>query len=405
MNMNEKVIITGLGMVTSLGNNVQSNWDNLVNGVSGVKDIQLFDCSDLETKIAAEVNTEELELQIKDLIPKRIRKQMTRTTKMMISAAEEAIKDSGIHLENYDSSRIAVILGIINTSYNENEKKISQSFRIIKDMPNAPSAWLSIQHGLEGPNFNVSTACASSAYAIALGELMIKTNQADIVIAGGADSHINYEAIKGFNELLTMSVNNSEPHKASRPFSANRDGFVMGEGAGAIILESHTVAKARGANMYCELAGHALSSEAFDIISPQTNGIGMCKTMRTALKNANVSADMVDYINAHGTSTHLNDKYETQAIKECFGQRAKNIPISSTKSMLGHTIGAAGVIEAIVTVKSMCSDIITPTINYEQDEELDLDYTPNQARNMKVFTAISNSFGFGGHNATLVFKK
>lgn len=403
--MSENVMITGLGMVTSLGNNLECNWENLVCGKSGVKDIQLFDCSELETKIAAEVNTEKLEMHVKDLIPRRIRKQMTRTTKMMISAAEEAIQDSGINLDDYESSRIAVILGIINTSYNENEKNLSKSYSIIKDMPNAPSAWLSIQHGLEGPNFNVSTACASSAYAIALGELMIKSNQADIVIAGGADSHINYDAIKGFNELLTMSVKNSEPQKASRPFSANRDGFVMGEGAGAIILESQTVAKKRGAKVYCELAGHALSSEAFDIISPQTDGVGMCKTMRTALKNANINADMVDYINAHGTSTHLNDKYETEAIKECFGNRAKDIPISSTKSMLGHTIGAAGVIEAIVTVKSMCSGIITPTINYERDEELDLDYTPNHARKMKISTAISNSFGFGGHNATLVFKK
>lgn len=405
MNMSEKVMITGLGIVTSLGNNLECNWENLVSGKSGVKDIELFDCSELETKIAAEVNTEKLEMHVKDFIPRRIRKQMTRTTKMMISAAEEAIQDSGINLDDYESSRIAVILGIINTSYNENEKNLSQSYSIIKDMPNAPSAWLSIQHGLEGPNFNVSTACASSAYAIALGELMIKSNQADIVIAGGADSHINYDAMKGFNELLTMSVKNSEPQKASRPFSSNRDGFVMGEGAGAIILESQTVAKKRGAKVYCELAGHALSSEAFDIISPQTDGVGMCKTMRTALKNANINADMVDYINAHGTSTHLNDKYETKAIKECFGNRAKDIPISSTKSMLGHTIGAAGVIEAIVTVKSMCSGIITPTINYERDEELDLDYTPNHARKMKISTAISNSFGFGGHNATLVFKK
>ncbi len=405
MNMSEKVMITGLGIVTSLGNNLECNWENLVSGKSGVKDIELFDCSELETKIAAEVNTEKLEVHVKDLIPRRIRKQMTRTTKMMISAAEEAIQDSGINLDDYESSRIAVILGIINTSYNENEKNLSQSYSIIKDMPNAPSAWLSIQHGLEGPNFNVSTACASSAYAIALGELMIKSNQADIVIAGGADSHINYDAMKGFNELLTMSVKNSEPQKASRPFSSNRDGFVMGEGAGAIILESQTVAKKRGAKVYCELAGHALSSEAFDIISPQTDGVGMCKTMRTALKNANINADKVDYINAHGTSTHLNDKYETKAIKECFGNRAKDIPISSTKSMLGHTIGAAGVIEAIVTVKSMCSGIITPTINYERDEELDLDYTPNHARKMKISTAISNSFGFGGHNATLVFKK
>lgn len=403
--MSEKVMITGLGIVTSLGNNLECNWENLVSGKSGVKDIELFDCSELETKIAAEVNTEKLEMHVKDFIPRRIRKQMTRTTKMMISAAEEAIQDSGINLDDYESSRIAVILGIINTSYNENEKNLSQSYSIIKDMPNAPSAWLSIQHGLEGPNFNVSTACASSAYAIALGELMIKSNQADIVIAGGADSHINYDAMKGFNELLTMSVKNSEPQKASRPFSSNRDGFVMGEGAGAIILESQTVAKKRGAKVYCELAGHALSSEAFDIISPQTDGVGMCKTMRTALKNANINADMVDYINAHGTSTHLNDKYETKAIKECFGNRAKDIPISSTKSMLGHTIGAAGVIEAIVTVKSMCSGIITPTINYERDEELDLDYTPNHARKMKISTAISNSFGFGGHNATLVFKK
>jgi 3-oxoacyl-[acyl-carrier-protein] synthase II len=324
---------------------------------------------------------------------------------MAMVAANEAIKDSGIDFDKYDKVRIAVIMGVITTSYNEMERELSDSSIIVKTMPNAPSAWISISYGLEGPNFNVSTACASSSYAIGLGHQMIKANMADIVIVGGADSHISPECIRGFNQILAMSTKNDTPQAASCPFSLNRDGFVMGEGAGVMVLESEKIAIARGAKVYGELAGYAITSEATDITAPKENGVGMAKTMRMALENAGVNIDEVDYINAHGTSTYLNDKYETMAIKECFGERAKQISVSSSKSMLGHSLAAAGVVEGIVTVMSVKNKILTPTINLnEKDPELDLDYVPNHSKERDVRVALSNSFGFGGHNATLVIK-
>jgi 3-oxoacyl-[acyl-carrier-protein] synthase II len=273
-------------------------------------------------------------------------------------------------------------------------------------MPNAPSAWISLRYGLEGPNFNVSTACASSAYAIGLGHQMIKSGLADIVIAGGADSHIEPEYIRGFNQIMAMSVRNDSPEAACRPFTLSRDGFVMGEGAGVMVLESEKIARERNAVIYGEVAGYAITSEATDITAPKENGVGMAKTMRMALSDAGVNYDEIDYINAHGTSTYLNDKYETLAIKECFGERAKAIGVSSSKSMHGHTLGAAGAIEGIITILSIHNKMLTPTINYhDPDPELDLDYIPNQTREKNIRAALSNSFGFGGHNSTIVFKK
>ncbi|MBC2581429.1 beta-ketoacyl synthase [Clostridium sp. DJ247] len=405
MNNENKTVITGMGMVTSLGLNIEENWQSLLAGRSGVKKISLFDPSDSETQIAAEVSSEFEKLADKQ-IPRRERKQMTRTTRMSMIAANEAIKNSGINFDNYDRTRIAVIMGVITTSYNDMEREQSGSHIIVRSMPNAPSAWISLHYGLEGPNFNVSTACASSAYAIGLGHQMIKSGIADIVIVGGADSHIEPEYIRGFNQILAMSVKNDSPETACRPFSRTRDGFVMGEGAGVMVLESEKIARERNATIYGEVAGYAITSEATDITAPKEDGVGMAKTMRMALENAKVSHDEIDYINAHGTSTYLNDKYETMGIKECFGQAAKGIAVSSSKSMTGHTVGAAGAIEGIITVLSIKNSMLTPTINYnDPDPELDLDYVPNVAREKNIRAAISNSFGFGGHNATIVYKK
>jgi 3-oxoacyl-[acyl-carrier-protein] synthase II len=325
---------------------------------------------------------------------------------MAMLAANEAIKNSGINFDNYDRTRVAVILGVITASYNDMERSQSDAHIVVKFMPNAPSAWISIQYGLEGPNFNVSTACASSSYAIGLGHQMIKYGLADVVIAGGADSHIDPECFTGFNQILAMSVRNDKPEAACRPFSLSRDGFVMGEGTGMLVLESEKLARERGAVIYGELAGYALTSEATDITAPKENGVGMAKTMRMALADAGMSCEDIDYINAHGTSTFLNDKYETLGIKECFGNKAKDICVSSSKSMLGHCLGAAGAIEAIITTLSVYNDIVTPTINYDEpDPDLDLDFVPNKSREKVVRAALSNSFGFGGHNATLVIKK
>ncbi len=400
-----KTVITGMGMLNALGNTMEESFQKMTEGISGVKPITLFDPSELETRIAAQVDDSFLE-KAKELIKKRERSKMTRLTQMALVAADEAVKDSGIDFKACDKSRVAVILGIVTTAYSDVEKERSESNCIVKSMPNAPSAWISIRYGLKGPNFNVSTACASSAYAIALGQQLIRSGFADVVITGGADSHIQKEYIKGFNQIMTLSVKNDMPEAACCPFSKNRDGFVMGEGAGIMILESEEHARKRNARIYAEVGGCAITSDAGDITAPQADGIMMAKTMKLALEQAGVKPEDIDYINAHGTSTYLNDKYETMAIKSCFGSHAKNLFVSSTKSMIGHTVGASGVIEGIVTVLTMERGIIPPTINYrEPDLELDLNYVPNVSVRKEVTMAISNSFGFGGHNASILYKK
>jgi 3-oxoacyl-[acyl-carrier-protein] synthase II len=273
-------------------------------------------------------------------------------------------------------------------------------------MTNSMPAWISLEYHLTGPNFAVNTACASSAYAISFGYEMIRNGQSDIVIVGGADSIINLEEIRGFNALYALSVSDGPPEQASKPFSKDRDGFVIGEGAGVLILESKSHAMARQAKIYAEIAGYALSSEGYNIMAPMKDGEGMAQTIELAIKNAGIEKTEVGYINAHGTSTELNDRYETMAIKRVFGDFAYQVPVSSSKSMLGHTIGAAGAIEAIITALSLKNGMLTPTINYKQpDPDLDLDFVPNMSRSKDIRFALSNSFGFGGHNATLVLKK
>jgi len=399
-----KIVISGMGVVSSLGYDLETFWKNLVEGKSGVRKITLFDASACATRIAAEVPSE-FEEYSRTLIKKRAAGQMTRVTRMCLVAAKQAVALAGLDFGKEDKTRCAVIMGVVNTGNSSVEKDTSAQNTVFKSMTNSMPAWVSLEYQLLGPSYAINTACASSAYAIATGMQMIRNNMADIVIAGGADSIINPEEINGFNALYALSLNNDPPEFASRPFTAKRDGFVIGEGAGVVILESEEHAMKRNAHVYCELAGYALTSEGYNIMAPMKDGEGMAATMEKALQNAGVDKNEVDYINAHGTSTELNDRYETMAIKRVFGDQAYHIPVSSSKSMIGHTIGAAGAIEGIITVLSLKNGILTPTINYcDPDPDLDLDYVPNVSRQKNIRVALSNSFGFGGHNATLVFR-
>ena len=403
--MPERVFVTGMNIISSLGLNLTENWNNLIAAKSGVKYITLFDASHNTTKIAAEVPSGFDELA-KKYIKKRAASQMTRVTKMAFVCAKEAVESSGLDFTQIDKARCSVILGVVNTGNSSTEKDTTVHNTIFKSMTNSMSAWISLEFQLTGPNFVVNTACASSAYAIGMGYDMIRSGQADVVIVGGADSIINREEIEGFNSLYALSVENDPPEKASKPFSLNRDGFVIGEGAGMLILESETSAKRRSAQIFGEVAGYAFTSEGYNIMAPMKDGEGMAVTMEKAIRNAGITPGQVEYINAHGTSTELNDRYETFAIKKVFGDIACQIPVSSSKSMIGHTIGAAGAIEGIITLLSLRDGILTPTINLDQpDPDLDLDYVPHQSRKKDIKYALSNSFGFGGHNATLVFRK
>jgi len=394
-----------MNIISSLGLSLKENWENMINGKSGVQRITLFDPSGLETQIAAQV-PDSFEEYAAGKVKKRQSSQMTRVTRMCFVCAKDAIEQESIDFESFDKSRVAVILGVVNTGNSSVEDTPVSRNSILKGMNNAMSAWISMQYDLTGPSYTVATACSSSAYAIGLGYDLIRSGRADMVITGGADSIINPEEISGFNQLFALSTQNEEPEKASKPFSEDRDGFVIGEGAGVMILESEESAKMRKANIYGEVAGYALTTEGYNIMAPKKDGEGMAETMEKALVDTGIDKSEVDYISAHGTSTMLNDLYETKAIKKVFGDRASKISVSSQKSMIGHTVGAAGVIEGIVSVLSIKNNILTPTINHEKpDPDLDLDYVPNKSRKADIRVALSNSFAFGGHNATLVFRK
>jgi len=403
--MANRVVVTGVNMLTALGLSWEESWENILKGKSGVKKITLFDALKNQTQIAAELPVEFAEKSA-SIIKKRLAKQMTRVTRMSYVCAIDAIEKHGIDFEVMDKARIGVIMGVVNTGDSSTEQGTNLKNLIIKRMNNAMPAWIGMRYNIEGPNYTTSSACSSSAFAIALGYDAIKSGRNDMMIVGGADSIINKEEIEGFNEIYALSVQNDEPEKASCPFSKNRDGFVIGEGAGIMILESEESAKKRGAKIYAELVDYAFTNESYNIMAPKPDGEGMASTMELALKNAGISKDSVSYINAHGTSTMLNDMYETMAIKKVFGEQSKRIAVSSTKSMTGHTIGAAGAIEGVITVLAIKDGVLPPTINYDDpDPQLDLDYVPNQARKQEIKVALSNSFAFGGHNATLVFKK
>lgn len=396
-----KVVVTGFALITPLGLTWQETWENLLAGRSGVKPIRRFDASGCATRIAAEI-PEEFEALAAQYVRGRRRRQMARAVLAGYVAAKMAVAHSGLDFDVVDRDRCAVIMGMVDTGHSRIDP---QDFWILKTMPHALSAWISLDYKLEGPNYAVSAACASSAFALAQAYDLIRWDRADVVLAGGASAIVNPEHVHGFNELQALSTANEALHEASRPFSRGRDGFVMGEGAGVVVLEWEESARDRGASIWAEMAGHALTSETYNIMAPAKDGLGMAKTMALALKNSGMSPEGIDYINAHGTSTPFNDLYETLAIKKVFGPRARHIPISSTKSMIGHTAAAAGAIEAVVTVLSLAEGVIHPTINYRPDPALDLDYVPEGPRRHPMRAAISNSFGFGGANAVLVFRR
>lgn len=397
-----KVVVTGIGAVTSIGCDAVTYWDNLIAGKSGMKTIDRISADEHDTTVAAQID-ESFEEEASKYWKKRQLNATTAGVRMGLASAGEALNDTG-DISGIDKKRVGVIYGIVNNSYFDVETE-NQFHMTIKRMPNALPALISIKNGFKGAAFTVSTACASSAYAIALGKQCITSGVYDMVVVGGISSMVSHTELKGFNQLLAMSVN-PDPDTACRPFTKNRDGFIMGEGGGTLILESEDSAKNRGAHIYCELAGASMISEAFNITAPQADGTGMAESMRTALDDAGITPDKVDYINAHGTSTTLNDLYETLSIKEVFGHKALMIPVSSIKAAIGHTLGAGGALEAIACVKAVERDIIPPTLHFDEpDPELDLDYVPNKARKQRVNVALSNSFGFGGHNSTLVFRK
>jgi 3-oxoacyl-[acyl-carrier-protein] synthase II len=408
-----RVVVTGIGAVTPLGHNVKDTWDALISGKSGIDVIKRFDpySYNLPVVIAGEVK----EFDPKKYLNPKDAKRMSDFVKFAMVAAKEAVADSGLERDKIDLTKAGVIVGTGIGGLRDIEdqqtlllqkgaRRVSPFF-IPSGISNMASGYISIEFGFKGPNSCVVTACATGTHAIGDAFKIIQRGDADIMIAGGTESAITPLGIAGFANMKALSTRNDEPQKASRPFDAERDGFVMGEGAGILILEELEHAKKRGAKIYAEVVGYGMTGDAYHITAPCEDGDGAIRVMEMALNDARINPDEVDYINAHGTSTPLNDKVETLAIKKVFKDHAYKLKISSIKSMIGHLLGAAGAVEAVATVKTIETGIIPPTINYEHpDPDCDLDYTPNKAVEYPVKIAISNSFGFGGTNACLAFK-
>lgn len=410
--MKRRVVITGLGAVTPVGIGIANYWKNLKKGVSGLGYITKFDASEYDVRIAAEVKGFEAE----DFIDKKEAKRMDAYCQYAVAAAAEAVSDSGIDFSKMDAARAGVIIGSgvggMVSVQNEHVKLLEKGPRRVSPffvpmmISNMAAGYVSIIHGTKGPNLAVVTACATSTNSIGDAFKIIQRDDADVMIAGGTEASICELSIAGFASMKALSSRNDEPAKASRPFDAERDGFVMGEGAGIIVLEELEHALKRGARIYAEIVGYGMSADAYHITAPSPDGEGAARAMQNALKDAGITYDKIDYINAHGTSTPMNDKLETLAIKTVFKEKAGELLISSTKSMTGHLLGAAGAIEAIACVKTIEENFVHPTINYENpDPECDLNYTPNKGIEREVNYALSNSFGFGGHNATLIIAK
>ena len=408
--MTSRVFVTGLGMICPLGLDVPSSWENLVKGVSGVDYITAFDLDGFETRFAAEVRG----FDPANYLEKKEARRMDRFAQFAAVAAGEALAQAGINPQTMDPYRTAVIVGsgiggIITLSrqydvLKEKGPRRVTPFLIPMMLADMGAAQVSMVTGAMGPNFCAVSSCSSGADAIGNAWEMIRREDADVVIAGGSEAPLCPIAVAGFNSLHALSKNNDEPQKASRPFDSRRDGFVMGEGAAILILESHESVESRGVKPLAELVGYAATSDAYHITEPGPEGLSAAKAMKLALKKAGLKPEEIDYINAHGTSTPLNDLQETQAIKVAMGEEAHRVPISSTKSMTGHLLGAGGALEAAASVLAIRDGIIPPTINLEQpDPDCDLDYTPNEARPGRIKTAMSNSFGFGGHNSVLIF--
>ena len=408
--MNRRVVITGLGVITPLGNDVETFWSNLKNGVSGIRRVEAFDTTEHDCKIAGEVREFEPKRYFKN--PKDVRRT-DRFAQLAMAASRRALDDGGVDLEKVNRERFGVIVssGIGGLKTLEDQYRIlltkgpsrTSPFTIPMLISNMASGLISMEYGLQGPNLCIVTACATSNNAIGESWRTIKFGDADIFLAGGSEASIVPIGLAGFSAMKALSLRNDEPERASRPFDRDRDGFVMSEGAGVVVVEELEHAKARGAKIYCELSGYGVSADAYHMTAPPPEGEGAARAMQLALNHAKVAPADVDYINAHATSTGLGDISETQAIKRVFGQNARNVSISATKSMTGHLLGGAGAVEMAACALSIRDSVIPPTINLENpDAQCDLNYTPNKAEEKKVRVALNNSFGFGGHNATLV---
>ncbi len=414
----KRVVVTGLGAVTPLGNTPEETWQNMVAGKSGAAPITSFDTTNFKTKFACEVKN----LNVNDYIDRKEARKMDRYTQLALIAAKQAVEDSAMDLDKEDKNRIGVVFGVgiggIKTfedevkyyGVHEADGPKFNPFFIPKMIADIAAGQISIQYGFHGPNYITSSACASSSNALADAFNLIRLGKANVIVSGGSEAAICATGVGGFNAMHALSTRNDEPDKASRPFSASRDGFIMAEGAGCLILEELEHAKARGAKIYAEMVGAGMSADAHHITASHPEGLGACLVMRNALEDAGMQPEDIDYINVHGTSTHVGDISEAKAIKEVFGESAFKLNISSTKSMTGHLLGAAGAVEAMATVLAVKNDIVPPTINHEEgdnDEEIDynLNFTFNKAQKREVRAGLSNTFGFGGHNACVVFKK
>ena len=414
----KRVVVTGLGAVTPVGNNPEETWKNLLEGVSGAAPITHFDASQFKTQFACEVKG----FNVNDYIDRKEARKMDRYAQLAMASAVQAVEDSKMDLESVDKNRIGVVYGVgiggIKTfedevkyfALHEADGPKFNPFFIPKMIADIAAGQISIHFGFNGPNYTTTSACASSSNAIADAFNLIRLGKADMILSGGAEAAVCPVGVGGFNAMHALSTRNDDPSRASRPFSASRDGFIMGEGAGCLILEELEHAKARGAKIYAEMVGEGASADAYHITASHPEGLGARLVMERALADAGLKPEDVDYINVHGTSTHVGDISEAKAIKQVFGDAAFKLNISSTKSMTGHLLGAAGAVEAMATVLAVKNDIVPPTINHEEgdnDEEIDynLNFTFNKAQKREVRAAISNTFGFGGHNACVVFKK
>ncbi|HXR62804.1 MAG TPA: beta-ketoacyl-ACP synthase II [Rudaea sp.] len=406
-----RVVITGLGIVSPVGNDVTTAWRNILAGNSGIGPVTHFDASTFPTRIAGEVRDFD---PAKFVAPKDVKK-MDPFIHYGIAASIDALADAGLHPHEHDAERIGVAVGagiggihtIERTSiiYHEQGQRRISPFFVPSSIINMASGNLSIMLGLKGPNIACVTACTTATHNLGLAMRMIQYGDADVMVAGGAEYATTGVAMGGFCSARAMSTRNDEPHKASRPWDKDRDGFVLSDGAGVLVLEDYEHARKRNARIYCELVGFGMSADAYHITSPSEDGDGAARCMSSAMKDAGLNPEQIGYINAHGTSTPAGDLAESQAIKRCFGEQAKKVMVSSTKSMTGHLLGAAGGVEAIFCVLAMRDSVVPPTINLDQPGEgCDLDYVPNTARQARVDVALSNSFGFGGTNGTLVFR-
>jgi len=411
----KRVVVTGLGALTPLGNSTEETWKNLLAGKSGAGPITRFDASLFKTHFACEVK----DFEPNDVLDRKEARRMDRFTQFGVVVADEAIADSGLDLEKENLDRIGVVwgsgIGGIDTFFEQVKGFVDNDlsprfnpFLIPMMISDITPGRISMKHGLRGPNYTTVSACASSTNALIDAFNLIRLNKADIIVTGGSEAAINPVGMGGFNAMNALSTRNDDPATASRPFDADRDGFVMGEGGAGIILEEYEHAKARGAKIYAEMVGGGLSADAHHLTAPHPEGLGACNVMVNAIEDAGMAPNEVDYVNVHGTSTPLGDIAETKAIKQVFGDHAYNLNISSTKSMTGHLLGAAGAVEAMAAILSIHTNIVPPTINhFTDDENLDskLNFTFHSAQEREVRAALSNTFGFGGHNASVLFRK